>query len=168
MKPKIFNNTYCLYDYSGFIAMLIQQFKYANDLAIGKFFANKMYKAFNTLSTKYDAIIPMPLHKKRLQQRTFNQVMELLRIIKKESRVDYNSCVRIKNTQTLIYLSPVERKKELRGAFIIKHQFNYKKILIVDDIITTTSSVLELAKTINNSYGQQKPIIDILTLARTK
>lgn len=162
--PTIFDNAFTLYDYDNFMAKLIINFKYNKQLAIGSFFAKKIAIFYKQLG-EYDAIIPVPIHKKRLQNRGYNQVMELLKNIDKR-KIDYKSCIRTKYTKKLVTMNLASRKKELKDAFIIVKPMIYKKILIVDDVLTTTSSVQELSKTIYRCYGENKPKIDILVLAR--
>lgn len=162
-----FDRVFVVYDYCIGIRKLIHLFKYKQNLAIGRFFASKLFTNLQDLNCKYDAIIPMPLHKKRLQRRGFNQVVELLFFINKKSLVDSLSCIRIKKTQELNLLNSQERQKEMKEAFKVVKNINYKSILIVDDVMTTTASANELAKEILKSYGKDKPKIDILVLART-
>jgi predicted amidophosphoribosyltransferase len=121
--------------------------------------------------TNYDAIIPMPLHKNRLKERGFNQVMELLQDVEKikNIKIDNKSCVRFKATKELNKLGLKERNKEIKNAFKVVKDMNYNKILLVDDIMTTTISTTELTKTILKHYKDTKkptPQIDVLVLAR--
>ena len=164
-SSQYYNQVFVVYDYEGWVKSLIGKFKYSKELAIGKFFAKKILIILENLED-YDIIIPMPLHKKRLKERGFNQVMELLREVGKHTIIDYKSCVRTKKTTQLLKLNFLERKKELKNAFKVIKKMHYKKILIVDDVLTTTASIKELSKTIYKSYAKNKPIIDILVLAR--
>jgi ComF family protein len=179
-NPNNFNKTYVLYDYSSWVRILIHNFKYQQKLFIGKFFAKKITQFIaNNLNhnltnnlTNYDAIIPMPLHKNRLKERGFNQVMELLQDIKKikNIKIDNKSCVRFKATKELNKLGLKERNKEIKNAFKVIKNMNYNKILLVDDIMTTTISTTELTKTILKYYKDNKkttPQIDVLVLSRS-
>lgn len=161
-----FNKTYALYEYQD-CSELIKKFKFSHKLCIGDFFAYQLYEMYKKIileNGKYDAIIPLPLHKKRIQERGYNQTHELLRIVKANTNanIDIKSTQRIKNTKTLSCLTQTERKKEIKGAFAANIT-TYKKILLVDDVMTTTASMNELAKTLLKAGAIS---CDVLVLAR--
>jgi ComF family protein len=169
-QPKKFHNTFVIYSYTGWVKILIHQFKYQQKLAIGVFFANKITQRIATLTSQhhYDVIIPMPLHNKRLRNRGFHQVLELLRQVK-TIPIDVGSCVRTKATQELNTLTLQERNVEIKNAFAVIKPMEYRNILIVDDIMTTGSSTTELSTTILKHYKKHiipAPRIDVLVLAR--
>jgi ComF family protein len=113
---------------------------------------------------EYDAIIPLPLSKQRLRERGYNQTHELLRIIAKKSDIliDQKSVKRIKATRALSTLDLQERQSEIKNAFSAQ-AMNYQKVLLVDDVMTTGSSLNELAKTVLKAGVGS---CDVLTLAR--
>lgn len=169
--PQSFTHTFVLYQYADWVRVLIHNFKYQHKLPIGKFFAYQLQHKIIKLqkSHNFDAIIPMPLHNTRLQERGFHQVMELLQQVK-TLKIDNTSLKRIKATKELHTLKAKERNSEITGAFVVSKSINYQHILIVDDVMTTGSSANELAKTILKYYKKQRqdtPKIDILVLART-
>ncbi len=162
-----FSRAYTLYDYSDYCATLIKRFKFDHRLCIGDFFAHKLYEKFQTIVStqgEYDAIIPLPLSKNRLRERGYNQTHELLRIIAKESNIliDQKSVKRIKATRALSTLNLEERKREIQNAFSAQ-SMNYKRVLLVDDVMTTGSSLNELAKTVLKAGVES---CDVLTVAR--
>ncbi len=161
-----FNRTYTLYDYQGSIAQLIKDFKYNQQFCIGDYFAHQFYDLYQTLP-HYDAIIPMPLSKQRIKERGFNQALELLRKIKQKTSVtiDIHSTQRIKATQPLFELNPEQRRAEIKGAFAVK-PMPYKKVLLVDDIITTGSTLNELASVILKNTEVE--CCDVMTLSRAE
>lgn len=160
----VFNRAYTLYDYQGLIAQLIQSFKYDKQLCIGRYFAHKLHDVYQSLK-RYDAIIPMPLNTKRIKERGFNQVLELLSVIKKQHNcmIDTHSVKRIKATQSLVNLNFKQRQQELKGAFQA-NPITYQHILLVDDVMTTGASLNELARTLIKAGAKS---CDVLTLART-
>ena len=158
-----FNHAYTLYDYQDLVAQLIKSFKYDKQLCIGDYFAYKLADKYQLLPD-YDAIIPMPLSPKRIQERGFNQVLELLSVIKREQEVvvDTRSIKRVKVTQSLTNLKAEQRQQEVKGAFNAQ-LLSYKKVLLVDDVMTTGASLNELAKTVIKAGVQS---CDVLTLSR--
>jgi len=164
-----FNRAFTLYNYDDVVAYLIKKMKYDAQLSLAQFFAKKMAKKIDEIQfsgCNYDAILPMPLHKKRLRERGYNQVVELLRGLSKEVIIDTMSVERVKPTAPLTGLSLVQRKKEIKGAFNLSQPLPYKNILLVDDVMTTGSSLNELAKTILKNTGVER--CDVLTLARAE
>jgi predicted amidophosphoribosyltransferase len=109
--------------------------KYKQQLCIGNYFAHKLAEKYQTMQ-HYDAIIPMPLSRQRIRERGFNQVLELLSVLKKKPNlvIDTHSVCRIKATQPLATLNPKQRQKEIRGAFQA-NSLSYQRILLVDDVL---------------------------------
>jgi|GEM_PF-281723 len=165
-----FHRAFTLYDFEGVVAYLIKKMKYDARLSVAQFFADKMTRKINEMQMSghhYDSIIPMPLHKKRLRERGYNQVVELLRCLDKKAAIDTKSVQRIKQTAPLTDLSLAQRRKEIKGAFSLAEPLTHKKILLVDDVMTSGSSLNELAKTIL----KQSPAVvccDVLTLSRAQ
>ncbi len=167
--PK-FNRAYTLYDYQGPITHLIKAFKYDHQLCIGDYFAHQLFGLYQSIidsDAHYDAIIPMPLSQERIQERGYNQVLELLRVIGKRETVtiDTQSVTRTKATQALSLLKLEQRQQEIKGAFSVK-TLPYQSVLLVDDVMTTGSSMNELAKTILKNT--QVEHCDVMTLARAE
>ncbi|SMM97691.1 Competence protein F homolog, phosphoribosyltransferase domain; protein YhgH required for utilization of DNA as sole source of carbon and energy [uncultured Candidatus Thioglobus sp.] len=166
--PPIFSHAYTLYDYRDSVAQLIKKFKYSHQLCIGDYFSHQLYDKYKAilLDEQYDAIIPMPLSQQRTRERGFNQVLELLSVIKKQEKIiiDTGSVQRIKATQPLSNLKPEQRTLEIKGAFQTK-PLSYERVLLVDDIMTTGASLNELAKTLAKAGVRS---CDVLTLARAK
>ena len=113
-----------------------------------------------------ELIIPIPLHRKRLRQRGFNQAVELARPIAKQLglSIDRTLCKRIKNTPAQITLEAKQRQQNMRNAFQIKPP-NLDYIAIIDDVMTTTSTVNELCKCLRKQ-GVKK--IDVWVIARPR
>ncbi len=164
-----FNRAYTLYDYQGAIADLIKIFKFDHRLCVGDYFAHQLfdlYQSITSKNTQYDAIIPVPLSRSRMSERGYNQVLELLNVISKKTNIiiDTHSVDRIKATQPLSALNPEQRKQEIKGAFKAQ-PMNYKSVLLVDDVMTTGSSLNELAKIVIKAGVKS---CDVMTLARAE
>jgi ComF family protein len=147
-KSPYFSKAYSLYSYNSTCAQLIKTFKFKHQLCIGDFFAHQLATTYQQkfASCHYDAIIPMPLSQQRLKDRGFNQSIELVRRLN-NIIVDINAVKRIKNTRTLSQLNRKERQIEIKGAFQA-HALSYRKVLLVDDVMSTYASMNELAKTL--------------------
>ena len=94
--------------------------------------------------------MPMPMHNTRLQQRGFNQALEIARLISKHRQIklDFTSCQRTRLTPPQASLPLKERIKNIRGVFECNKNLQGLNIALVDDVMTTGASLNELAKTL--------------------
>jgi len=108
----------------------------------------------------------MPLSRSRIAERGYNQVLELLNVISKKTNtiIDTYSINRIKATQPLSALNPEQRRQEIKGAFKAQ-PMNYQSVLLADDVMTTGSSLNELAKIVIKAGVKS---CDVMTLARAE
>jgi ComF family protein len=95
-------------------------------------------------------ILPIPLHKNRLRERGFNQSELLCIEVAKYFKLIYLNDVlsRTKKTKSQMSLNPIYRRKNIKGAFFCdKPEFiKNKKIILVDDVCTTSATLEECAK----------------------
>lgn len=98
-------------------------------------------------------IIPIPLHNKRLSERGFNQALEIARPISKilQIPIDFQNFNRIKNTKAQSSLSANERGQNIKKAFAIKKLIHVEHVAIIDDVITTTSTITEFSQLLKNA-----------------
>jgi competence protein ComFC len=110
----------------------------------------KKYPEFK--NSDYQSLVPIPLHSRRFLERNFNQAEVLAEILSRELGLGVESSVlkRIKNTQPQAQLKDEERKKNIIGVFEVVDESKVmgKKILLVDDVFTTGSTLKEAAKTL--------------------
>lgn len=115
----------------------------------------------------YDAIVPIPLDRKRLLEREFNQTEIIGNFLSKAIPCPMRRLLQKKHsTPSQIGLSRDARKTNLLFAFQIKSGFSFegKKILLVDDILTTGATAEEAARTLREAGAKR---VDLLTLAYT-
>lgn len=150
------------------ITTLISSLKFQKDLTCLSSLAAlaKQSVGYQSLS-RPDIIIPVPLHKKRLRKRSFNQSTLLAKATYPEHRRIINSSILIRNRATIPQtgLSGRLRRKNLTHAFSVKQpqMVQGKKILLIDDVFTTGSTVDECAKALIQSGAVR---VEIFTLAR--
>ena len=97
-----------------------------------------------------DLVIPVPIHWSRRYYRGFNQSELLCEGIPADLMVS-RSLKRVRATRPQVGLTPDERRQNLRDAFACRSNVAGKKILLVDDVITTGHTVGECAKTLKNA-----------------
>jgi len=114
-------------------------------------------------------IIPVPLHRRRLFKRRFNQAGEISKSLSKKSgvSVELDLLKRIKNTIPQGYFSAAKRRKNVTGAFAIDSKVKYKlknrNIILLDDVITTGATAGACSKVLKNAGAAQ---VHVLCLAR--
>ncbi len=173
VHTPIINQVFALYDYQDALPYLIKQFKYQHQLFIGNFLAKKVLTAYQAISHhqgQYDQVIPMPLHQNRIKERGFNQSLELVRLLQKQhpNLINYQSVSRIKHNPAFSGLGKKQRQILIKNTFMVNngHLSQANKILLIDDIMTTGSSLNELAKVLKQQYPTTQ--VDALCLARAK
>ena len=142
-----FDRTHAALIYDFPIASVIQALKYGQRLEIGPALAEIWLDAARP-SPMPDLLVPMPLHPARLRERGFNQAVELARRLAPQCRVplDRDACRRIRDTPPQAALPLKARRKNLRNAFAARpDRVGGKRIAIVDDVMTSGSSLNELA-----------------------
>ena len=153
--------------YASPLKQLISQLKFHGNLTyaplLAQSFINLLKSRKNNLP---ECIIPVPLHTQRLQERGFNQALELSRIISKQLNIplDYSLCQRNKATPFQSGLSAKQRKQNLKNAFSVTKSHSYKHVAIFDDVVTTGTTVNELARQLKQSGVE---IIEVWAIART-
>jgi len=147
----------------------IHRFKYnrnmTNGKALGKLMASHEFPLFDP--RRYDLIIPVPLHPKRLRQRGFNQSV----ILAKEIAKKYTLELALNFLRRKIYTIPqfnlgrTERSSNVKGAFSVIRQdrIDGRSIILIDDIFTTGNTVQECAKVLLEAGAKE---VAVLTLAR--
>jgi ComF family protein len=166
-QPRTFvDNTWAIFQYNYPVNRLIQYLKFKQGIGVANYLGNILSQLFfNNGVTPPDCIMPVPLHSSRLIARGYNQSVELARPLSKRLgiKLDTVSCVRIRATAPQTDLPPNKRKQNVRNAFSMSEKAPYDHVLLVDDVITTGSTVNELARILRYT-GVKK--IDVLTCAR--
>ena len=155
--------------YNETLKPLIHGIKYSGRDDLAKFLAREMGKAYDYFPEikDIDFVIPVPLHKKRLHARGYNQAELLAKELAKLKglTVITNAVKRINSTPTQTQLNREQRQKNVRGAFkvIRPDLISGKKILLIDDVATTLATLDELAASLKEAGAAH---IAAYTLAR--
>lgn len=162
-----FDRCYTPFIYGYPLSGLISDFKFSEKFFAGRLLAELLIKFIKEKDTELpDLIMPVPLHPSRLKDRGFNQAQELAKPIARHFNIplDIKSCKRIKATATQSTLDKKVRKKNMRGAFELVRPLDCKYLVLIDDVVTTGTTVNELAKTLK-ANGVQR--VDVWAIART-
>lgn len=158
-----------IFKYQGIIRKMILDYKFDEKSYLYKTFTTfllKNQKFFKILKT-YDTIVPVPISDKRKKERGYNQSLLLARQIGKEVGVPVRSgaLCKTKNIIAQSKLNKQQRQENVLGAYILKRAKGLEnaKVLLLDDIYTTGSTLKECAKTLEKAKPKK---IDYLTIAK--
>ncbi|HOJ17395.1 MAG: ComF family protein [Ignavibacteriales bacterium] len=140
------------FDDEGASSKVIHSIKYRGRFRLARYLGQLLGEKIAASKQKWkaDMIIPIPLHRLRKAERGYNQsecigegIMDITGI-----SVCNNILKRIKYTGTQTQLTLRQRKLNIKGAFGLKNaaEIKGKRIIIVDDVLTTGSTLIECAK----------------------
>jgi ComF family protein len=149
---------------------VVQRFKYGRKVALGKplgrLMAADCRESFRERAL--DVIVPVPLHRKRLRWRGFNQSVVLAREIGKLWKVPVDPFILLRSRETppQTQLSEEERRKNMQRAFSVNtvKSIEGKTLLLVDDVYTSGATVNECSRALKRGGAKE---VCVLTLART-
>ena len=165
-KQPLFDRSVSLFSYEKEAITLIHQLKFNEKLAYSRLLGSMLADAIDKNDIGLpECILPVPLYKKRLRQRGFNQSIELARASANKFNVplDVRSVMRVRDTQSQTGLNKKQRRKNIRAAFEIVEPINSQHVAIVDDVVTTTSTVNELARILKRAGVRR---VDVWSIAR--
>jgi ComF family protein len=153
--PPAFSRTQALFGYGFPVDRLIQQLKYREHLALAPLLGELLARHLRI--DLPDVWLPMPLHARRLQERGFNQAVEIARELAARTCIPMQAgwATRVRDTPPQAGLKREARRKNLRGAFACDEKVAGLHVGIVDDVMTTGSTLDELARTLANAGACQ-------------
>lgn len=154
-------------DEPGSLPALIRRHKYGLDQSVGRALAEFLGDELPLKASDYDVVIPVPLHWRRLWWRGFNQAALLAGEVARRLGLplDTTSMIRIRRTSPQTARHHDERIKNVRRAFAVTNPERVKgrRVLIVDDVMTTGATVDECARVLIRAGAMS---VDVFTLAR--
>lgn len=167
-SPWYFTAARAVFQYNEPIARLVHLFKYQ-----GRTSGLSLFRTAGQISgalpemADLDLILPVPLHPKRLRERSFNQALLLARTFfpHHKQKISPTQLVRTRWTLPQTALSGRARRKNVKGAFAVQdpRQLKGKRVLLVDDVLTTGATVNECARVLVRAGAEE---VRVLTLAR--
>jgi len=146
----------------------INQFKFHERLIVARLLSILLTQH---LKTRHDFIVPdlllpVPLHKTRIRKRGFNQALELAKPLSKVLHIPVHHTLLYKKQASMAQslLDFKARQKNIKKLFGLKHAVMGKHIGIVDDVVTTGSTVNEIAKLLKQNGAMR---VSVFAIART-
>lgn len=153
---------------------MIHRLKYGREIHLAEELGRLASEAFgdsrfaSALQERWP-LIPVPLYRKRENRRYFNQAMEISRVLSKHTGLPIlKGLDRIFSTETQTALTRAQRLKNLRGAFALSRRgrkwlaTTQPGAILVDDVLTTGSTVDECAKVLRKSGFQQVFVVTVM------
>jgi len=164
--PPAFTRAWSLYAYRSPLKEALALFKYQGKVVLGYPLAHLLVQHLPVLPS-IEVIIPVPLHAQRLREREFNQSALLANPLSQhlDRPLILGQLTRTRQTRPQTSLTRKERLSNLRGAFAVKkpETIQGKTILLIDDVMTTGTTLHECAATLRAAGSGQ---VYGLTLAR--
>lgn len=158
-----------IFEYQGMIRKVILNYKFNDKSYLYKTIVNFLLKnqKFFQILENYDIIVSVPTSRKRKKERGYNQSELIAKEIAQKTSIEYNNqCLfKTKNIIEQSKLNKEERQKNIQGVYKLHNQkmLQNKKILLIDDIYTTGSTVNECSRILKQAQPKK---IGVLTLAK--
>ena len=168
-KRPLYDYSRSLFLYEDEVITLIHQLKFGEKISYARSIGEMLLTVFkDELLPEQgmpDCIVPVPLHNKRLRSRGYNQSTEISRVMANKLAIPiaYDAVVRTRHTKAQMDLKAKDRQKNIKGAFRVVDVKNYTHVLIIDDVVTTGSTVNELAKVLKDKGVER---VGVLSVAR--
>lgn len=155
--------------YEGAILSAVKSFKFYGQTLYGEFLTKLVLDKIKdkNLLQDIDIIVPVPLHKKRFNERGFNQAEVIAEVISKETNIEFSkdSLIRTRDTLHQSRLRGIDRINNVKGAFLAySDKISGKNVLLVDDIYTMGETADACGKELIDA-GANKVIV--LTICKT-
>lgn len=141
------------------------RFKFGRDLAAGRVLTT-MWQRESHPRYLPQLILPVPLHRRRLRMRGYNQALELARPLARVLDVScrHDLLLRVRHTDAQTGLDAVERRRNLRNAFALREGEKLPAhVAVLDDVFTTGATLAECARVLKRAGVAR---VDVWALAR--
>ncbi len=168
-EPPPFRRARAALVYNEPAAGLVSRLKYGDRPELALFCARLMAGAGHEFWAERPVLVPVPLHKRRQLDRRYNQSMELARALARLTGLEVEAGLvsRSRSTRQQVGLSAEARRRNVAGAFTarpgLRERLGERSVVLVDDVVTTGSTVAALTRTLNRA-GIDK--VDVISFAR--
>lgn len=163
-EPPAYQKLLCAYAYQYPVNHLITALKYQHHLSLIPMLADSLTRHIEKETLAVDALLPVPLHVSRMRERGFNQSLEIVRYLASHFSLPILQNVeRHKATATQASLPAQERASNVRGTFRLRAPIYHRRVAIIDDVVTTGSTVNEIAKLLKSAGVEE---IEVWCIAR--
>ena len=146
--------------FDDFYQKLIHGFKYQQKISLGQRLGRRLGEMLikDKTVSRFDCLIPVPLHSARKRERGFNQSEILAEELSKFTELPLlKTLKRIRNTKDQTKLTPEQRIENVTGAFALidPEKIKGKRVILVDDVITTGATLRECASVLKKAGAKE-------------
>lgn len=148
--PPAYDAALALFHYQQPVRHLIQALKFGGRLDCARTLGRLLAEHLAEHPHRPDALVPVPLHPRRYRERGFNQSAEIALELSRRLAIPLHAslCTRIRHTPAQAGLSARQRRVNVQRAFQVADTGLPRHVAIVDDVVTTGTTVNELARTL--------------------
>lgn len=165
-KTRLFDQGIGIFPYGSVLQESLFKLKYGKRQEYGSFYGQiaAVYSREIIRNWGVEIIIPIPLHRKRMEKRGYNQAELIAEALGKTLCIPVDSRLmkRKVNTRPQKELDYRERKQNMKNAFFLKGENRYRRILLVDDIYTTGRTIEAAAELLKRNGAEN---VFFLTIA---
>ena len=165
-QPPPFERAIAAFCYRGAVARAVQGLKYNANFLSARWLGDAMVASIQARGQPLpQVLIPVPLNPARLRERGFNQAQELAKIVARslQLRLEPHWARRLRSTADQIGLDAVQRRRNVKGAFAIDDRVAGLHLALLDDVMTTGSTLRELARACRKAGAAS---VEVWTAAR--
>ena len=167
-SPPPFDSGWSAFRYAAPVDQAVHGLKYHAGFRSGRWLGREMALELARRSSPLpQLLIPVPLHAGRLRRRGYNQALELARALGEilSIEVDARAARRLRATDDQIGKSAAERRRNVKDAFAVDGKLDGRHLALVDDVMTTGSTLAELARVCRKAGAAR---IEVWTAARAE
>jgi ComF family protein len=167
--PPAYERARAAVRYDDIARTLVHALKYGDRLDLAPTLGRWMVQAGGALLSEADALVPVPLHWRRLWMRRFNQSAALAEVIAAQVKlpVAHAALARVKPTRQQVGLTKSERADNVQGAFRVRPEARAdvkdRRLVLVDDVLTSGATIDACARVLLRAGAAA---VDVLVFAR--
>jgi len=166
-RPPPFDACFAPYLYDGVLPHLVTGLKFHDRMNLARLLGRLLLSALRRRETVAPPVLmPVPLHPVRLRERGFNRALEIAREPASAlgMAIDRRSLTRVLATEPQTGLDASARRRNLRGAFAVGGALPGRRVAVLDDVVTTGSTVAELTRVLKLAGVER---VEVWAVART-
>jgi len=155
-----------LYVFEGGAREAVHYLKYRWRTMLGPVLGKALAALVSDMGFSPELVLPVPLHRRKIRQRGFNQSVVLARHMSRclGLKLDVSSLARSRHTASQVGLNTRERRRNVAGAFVVRRAQRVagRAVLLVDDVLTTGATVDECSRVLKEAGAE----VAVVTIAR--
>jgi ComF family protein len=165
-QPPRFDATFALADYATPVDGLLLALKFGHRLELAPVLGELLAERASLVAAPRSLLVPVPLSFERLAERGFNQSYEIARGTARALGLTFEGAalMRVRHAPAQASLPRAERRRNIRGAFAVRGALHGLRLVVVDDVMTTGSTLDEIARVLKAAGAQH---VTNLVVART-